>query len=397
MKTLFFCNLIPLKSGAFEALLAAIGVEFRKAGDEFVVVFAGEPVEPVAAALREAGVRWRLIEGWSEGHGREHAWHFVRPALALLRQERPDVAVVHFGNEFPTLAVSLLARLTLSPRPRWVWQQDQQIRDPGAVGRRLSRIRSLLLGVDRYVAVYDGGRRSLLKRGIPDGRISVIYNSIAPHAPLRSRGWLRAELGLAPQATLIVSTGSLIPRKRQDFVLRACARLKDRSVTDWRLLVIGDGPERQPLLALADQLGLKGRVHFLGLRSDVREILAEADVLVHASLAETCTYAITESMAAGIPAVVTEAGASREQIVSGITGHVLAAEDIEGFAARLAELVDDGASRLAMGQAAKQRWMERYRLEVAAGQYWTLYASLCRPGATSGDSATASSQGRRVP
>jgi glycosyltransferase involved in cell wall biosynthesis len=294
-----------------------------------------------------------------------------------------------------------------------VWEQDQQIQDPGKISRWASKLRIMGLSVDRYLAVYEGGRQSMLKRGIPAEKITVIHNSVAPYAPTRPKGWLRQELGagrsgqwalssgqgsekksdaqvaadvpaaeiesanqahrspfdfahgrpgtslrqgyvgqasnatmrnapyashltshVSPPEVLLITNGSLIPRKRIDFILRACAELTRKelpgcqvaallserpegslpSATEqpnslttvtlppWRLLIIGEGPERERLAALAAELGIAGRVHFLGLRNDVREILPECDIYLHAALAETCTYATTESMAAGIPA-----------------------------------------------------------------------------------------------
>lgn len=380
MKTLFFCNLIPVKTGAFEALLAAIGTEFAKTGDEFVVVFGGEPIVPVAQSLQAAGVRWQVLPHWADGPGREHAWRFVLPAVGLVRRERPDVTVVHFGNELPTLAASLLTRLWGGRHTRWVWQQDQQIRDPGRLGRHLSRIRLLAAGVDHFVAVYQGGRQSLIKRGIPEARIAVIPNSIAPFEPPRAPGWLRRELALPSDVILLVATSSLIARKRVDFLVRACAGLPAGIAADWRLLIIGEGPEREALVAEARQLGVDQRVHFLGLRNDVRAILAEADVMIHAALSEAFSYAITESMAAGIPAVVTEAGAAREQIEDGRSGFVVARDDLEGFTSRVGVLMADPARRRLMGAAARQRWMAHFRLDVCAERYHRLYQELSPMG-----------------
>ena len=359
-----------------------------------------------------------------------HPWGFVLPALRLLRQERPDVAVVHFGNELPTAATILLARLTGLGKIKWIWQQDQHIHDPGRIGKRLSRLRLLSFFADHFVAVYEGGRESMKKRGIPADKITVIHNSVAPHTPIRPKGWLRKELGIGPDEVLLVTNGSLIPRKRIDFILRACAELgrgggmvdgswlrveggsrgrgerqtlgtKEALPTDhcspttyhlppttyhlphttcppppWRLLVIGEGPERERLAALAAELGIAGRAHFLGLRNDVRDILAESDLYLHASLAEAGTYAICESMSVSIPGVVTEAGAAREQIIDGVTGWVLPPDDLEGFASRIELLMTESKTRCEMGRLAHKRWHERYRVEVAAEKFYELYARL---------------------
>ncbi|MEI8140554.1 MAG: glycosyltransferase [bacterium] len=436
---------------------------------------------------------------------RVRPWGFVLPALRLLRQERPDVAAVHFGNELPTLVVSLLSKVAMRNPPRWVWEQDQQIQDPGFIGKRLSRLRLLSLVADQFLAVYEGGRQSMLKRGIPAKKITVIHNSVALYTPTRPKGWLRQGLGMessgrlavsrgqsegnvggalraatdpsgntnlnmdvqdtqdkelgdsnpelscksctsmltpscpehviAPDEVLLITNGSLIPRKRIDFILKACAQLRGRKVPlgkgfiggrkgekgsleigfirenelehsnlsslpndtnetnlplslfpsnetnatnsplppPWRLLIIGEGPERDRLGALATELGIADRVHFLGLRNDVREILPECDIYLHASKAETCTYAVTESMAAGIPAVMLNAGAAKEQIENGKSGFVFDEVDPIPFAACLSELMADSDRRAEMGKLAKSRWEALFRVERAAACYHELY------------------------
>lgn len=384
VKTLFFCNLIPNKMGTFEKLLGRIGEECRRNADEFVAVFSGEPTPVVAEMLRSRGVRWQVLRQWADGPGRERSWGFVFPALRLLRRERPDVAVVHFGNELPTVAAIALSRLLGMRSVKWVWQQDQQIRDPGPVARSLSRLRIVGAFVDRLVAVYEGGRDSFLKRNIPRDRITVIHNSVPPYSPARPPSWLREELGIRDDEVILVTVGSLIPRKRIDFLLRVCATMggdtrreaTGSSLPTWRLLVVGEGAERKSLELLAGQLGIADRVHFLGLRQDVREIMDVADIYLHASSAETCTYAVTESMAAGIPAVVLNAGAAREQIEDGMSGYVLEKADVVPFAACVRDLMTDKGKRESMGRMAQERWKSRFLLDAAAVKYQRLYHSL---------------------
>lgn len=375
-KTLFFCNLIPLKTGAYEKLLESLGREFRKEGDELVLVFSGEPIVPVAESLRAAGIRWHILKEWADGPGVERAWGFVLPALRLLRLERPDVAVVHFGNELPALVTILLSRLMGMGKVKWVWQQHQQVRDPNCVTKFISRLRLHGFFTHHFVAVYEGGRESMRKRGIPLEKITVIYNSVTPYTTTRQKGWLRQELGIGPEDVILVTIGSLIPRKRIDFLLRACAQLTSHpsTLSPWHLLVIGEGPERQRLLELAGELGIVDRLHFLGMRNDVREILPECDIYLHASRAETCTYAVTEAMAAGIPAVMLDAGAAKEQIQNGVSGYVLEKEDSQAFAARVDELMSDVTKRTEMGRMAFSQWREKFTM---AGTI-SAYRRLCR-------------------
>ncbi len=375
MKTLFFCNLYPRKQGAFEQMLGALGAEFRRRGDRLVLALAGEPIAPVAAAWQEEGIRWCIVKGWNTPDDHVRPWRFCLPAVRLLRREQPDVAVVHFGNELPALAVSVAWRMA-GGGPRWVWQQDQRIQDPSRVATHASRIRMLTWGFDRFVAVYEGGRRSLLLRGVPNARVAVIHNSAPEYVPVRSAGWLRKELGLPEDSVAALTVASLLPRKRVDFLLRVFADVPAQLPP--HLVVAGDGPEGDALRRLAHERGIARQVHFLGLRQDVREIMPECDFLVHAAEAEACSYAIIESMATGIPAVVTDAGAAREQIEDGVTGFVLEPHDLQGFTKRVAALAVDASLRQRLGAAAHERWDKRYRTEVAARRYHELYRSLTR-------------------
>jgi glycosyltransferase involved in cell wall biosynthesis len=375
LKTLFFCNLVPGKVGAFERLLATLGQEFSRGGDDLVLALAGEPIPAVADSLREQSVAWHVVEGW-DNDGKVRPWAFCLPALRLLRMVKPDVAVVHFGNELPSLAAALMSAVVVRKRTRWIWQQDQAIRDPSDAARIISRIRLLSLFFSRFVAVYEGGRTSLLRRGIPAGRIDLIPNSTGDHGPAGEPGRLRRSLSLPEDAVLLVSVGSMIARKRQRFILRAMARLRNRIDTRVDLLLLGEGPEKDDLQDLTHKLGLDRNVHFLGSRNDVRDILPQADVLVHASLREACAYGIIEAMCAGLPAVVTEAGAAREQIVQGQSGYVVGKDDIEGFVDHLSELVAGRDLRECFGRAARERWQDHYRVEASARKYYELYRRL---------------------
>jgi glycosyltransferase involved in cell wall biosynthesis len=371
MKTLLFCNLVPRKNGSFERFLVELAVRFRQSDDTLVFAFAGEPVAQVAGALGAEGARWVVISGWSDGFA-EHPWRFCVPALQLLREHRPDVAVVHFGNEMPSLVVNLLAPLLGCRGVKWVWQQDQQIAPPSMLTSRLSRIRLLSPVFDRFVAVYDGGRASLVARGVPPEKMAVILNSVADYAPRREEGWLRRELGIPRDSSVLLSVGSLVPRKRHEFLLRAMERVPAGT----HLVLVGDGPLRETLRQQSRSMGIADRVHVLGLRDDARDVLCEVDVYVHSAISEGSVYALAESMCAGKPAVVTDAGAAREQIADGVSGYVVGPADLDGFAARVAELARDQGKREEMGKEARRRWDAMFRVKTQATQYHMLYRAL---------------------
>ncbi|MDP6526563.1 MAG: glycosyltransferase family 4 protein [Kiritimatiellia bacterium] len=374
MKVLFFCNLVPGKQGSFEDLLTALGWEFKRHGDELVLVLAGKPIPQVAESFLEAGLRWHVIPDWTADPDEVNPWAFFSPAVNLLVEEHPDVAVVHFGNELPSLAACILGRLK-GVHAKWVWQQDQQMSDPGVLTAVASKIRLLSAAFDHFVAVYDGGKQSMVLRGIAEHRITVVNNSTMARSTNRTAEQVRNNLGVREKALIAVSVASLIPRKRLDFIIKAFADAGSAS-QNAILLVIGDGSERQSLQSLVSELKLEKAVKFLGLRNDVRDILAAGEMFVHSATAEACSYAILESMAAGIPALVTDSGAAREQISDGESGFVVERDDFETFTKLLQQLLSDADSRHKMGEAARARWHDRYRTEVSAKKYYDLYRSL---------------------
>jgi glycosyltransferase involved in cell wall biosynthesis len=414
MTTLFFCNLKPDKTGAFERVLADLGRVHHSHDDRCVLAIASEPMTEVADWFRKAGIDWHVIPGW--GSERVRPWAFIMPALHLLRLERPDVAVVHFGNELPSLMLSLLAPLFGVRGVRWVWQQDQQMVPPGVVTRWVSRIRLLGLRFNHFVAVYEGGRAAMVARGISADRISVVHNGVMDPEPEKNRDQVRREvvsgqwaesqvnmdrqdiqdkgnesrssessckscasmlnpsLDTKDQELLLMNVGSLIPRKRQAFLVAVFADLiREIKVPELRLLLIGEGPDRAQLENQVKALGLQDRVTFPGKRNDVARLLCGADVFVHAAVAEGCAYALSEAMAAGVPLVVTEAGAAREQVSEGVNGFVVGPEDRAMFKERLGELIRNMPLRERMGVASRGRWAKGFRVEDQARAYWEIY------------------------
>lgn len=376
MKVLFLCNLVPDKLGAFESFLVALGQRFGEHNDALYVVFAGEPIHEVSQCLSEAHVSWRTVSGWSEPHGETRPWRVVGTGLSIIRREKPDVVAVHFGNELPIILLIVLARLFVRKHIKWIWHQRQQIVDPSKVTRRLSQIRFASLVFDHFVVSYEGARKSLALRGIPEDQISVIYNAVNDYTPRRQRGWLRKDLKVPDDSILIANVGWLVRRKRILLSLQAFANASQPFGNPSHLLIVGQGPEEEVLRKTARELGVEDRIHFLGQRQDVQDILADSDILIHSSIAETCTNVVLESMSVGIPAVIMDAGAAREQIADGISGFVVPATDTAGLTERLRSLMINHEMRTSFGKEARKRWEEMFRLVVSTEKHHFLYQTL---------------------
>jgi glycosyltransferase involved in cell wall biosynthesis len=139
--------------------------------------------------------------------------------------------------------------------------------------------------------------------------VHVVLNGVSPSSLLHST--LRSELGIGGDAVIICAAGRLEERKGFDVLLHAFAL---GSVSDAHLVIAGEGSAEGALRALSDSLGVSGRVHFLGFRSDMDNVLVGADVFVLSSRIEGMANVMLEAMAADCLIVATDISGVREAI-----------------------------------------------------------------------------------
>lgn len=196
----------------------------------------------------------------------------------------------------------------------------------------------------------------------PAGRVHVLPNHVdvdrfADPAP---RTVTRRALGLPGDAAVLITVGELTTRKSTDLVVRQLPRLaRERDV---RLLVVGQGAEEEAWRALARDLGVADRVRFLGFRSDVPDLLAASDVLVHPARVEGFGYAVAEAMAAGLPVVATNASSLPELVEDGGTGLLFPPGDGDALAAALETYLADPERRRRDGERGRERATREFAL-----------------------------------
>lgn len=164
----------------------------------------------------------------------------------------------------------------------------------------------------------------------------------------------REELGLGPEDRLLLYMGRVAREKSLDFLLEAFAGAAARDPR-LRLAVIGDGPERPALEALAGSLGLAGKAHFLGYRprGDLRHYLAAARAFVFASQTETQGLVLLEAQASGLPVVAVRASGVNEAVAPEVGGVLVDPGDREAFSREMGLLAEDDARRARLSQGAR--------------------------------------------
>ncbi len=288
---------------------------------------------------------------------------------------RPDV--VHFFLPDSYLVggpLAVLARIRprlMSRRSLNAYQSDK----PGfiaATERALHRRMDLVLGNSEAVV-----RQLVETEGVPRARCRLLYNGIeTPPPDARGRARLRTALGIDDDTIVLSMVANLIPYKGHADLLRACARLGNE--TRWTLLIVGNDPAGigGALRQQAAAAGIAGRMRFLGRRDDVPALLAASDIGILASHQEGFSNAILESMAAGLPMVVTDVGGNAEAVADGETGIVAPARDPAALAAAIARLLENAALRARMGEAGRRRVRERFSLDACVSRYEALYDAL---------------------
>ncbi|MBO3461302.1 glycosyltransferase family 4 protein [Aetokthonos hydrillicola Thurmond2011] len=219
------------------------------------------------------------------------------------------------------------------------------------------------------IAVSEKIKKELLDIGVPDKSIHVILNGVDlqeffPGEPSRSK------LGLPEGVPLAVFVGDIRSnRKNLDTVLYALTK-----VQDLHLAVVGS-LEGSPYPELAQKLQLGGRVHFLGFRRDVAQIMQAVDLFVFPSRYEACTLVLLEAMATGLP-VITASTAGGAEIVTPDCGVVLSdSEDTNALAEALSKLISNHDQRKRMGEAARHV-AQQHSWASKAASYVNLFESI---------------------
>ncbi len=214
---------------------------------------------------------------------------------------------------------------------------------------------------DVLVAVAEGVKAHLMAQGIAGGKIPVLYYGVdlekyAHPLPIAAA---KARLGLAPGVLTVGVVASLQERKGHRFLLEAMASLGDR-FGPFAALFLGEGEEETALRALAKGLGLENRVHFLGFRDEVREIVAACDVVALPSRKEGLSIAVMEAMALERPVIATQIAGMPELVRDGETGLLVPPFETGPLAEALARLLGDSELRASLAESGRRFLEEKF-------------------------------------
>ena len=236
-----------------------------------------------------------------------------------------------------------------------------------------------LRSFNHIIAVSSQIQRDMKKLGIPNSKMSLILNgidveSISSSAPdLKHIG---TSFGIKENTVVIASLSSLTPEKGIDVLLNAIGnirRMPDIPELSFKVLVIGDGPERERLEGMITDLELNEFVTMVGHRSDARELLKLVDIFVLPSRNEGLPISLLEAMASNCGVIATDVGEVSSVITKPNHGVLVKANDVEGVSLAISDLLKDHEKLELLKNNSYQRVKEKFSAFEMTRQYCEIY------------------------
>jgi len=299
--------------------------------------------EPVRAELARCGIPHDLVRLW--GDLNPFGFHSL---IRLFRRERPDAVILTKQREYWMGGIAArraghpLVALRLGLRRRLV--EDNKRRK---VFGSLS---------DLVIVNSDVIRDELaLTPWFDVSKVRVLHNGVSsdPADPGAGRAAFR-ELGVPGGARVICGAGRLTNQKGFDHLIDAFAEVAAER-EDVHLVILGEGGKREELEARARASGVDDRIHLVGHREDVRDIIAAVDIYALSSVNEGMANTLLEAMSVGAPIVATEVSGTAEAVTDGVEALVVPPADVAALSNALARLLEDSELARRTGAAAMAR------------------------------------------
>ena len=329
--------------------------------NRFDVTVAAHGPGPLEDAARVAGVRFVPLKHVRRPIAPVHDVLGLVELIRLFRRERPDI--VHASSSKAGVLGRLAAFVAGVPVRIFTVHGWAFAAYDGFAGR-------LYLWADRVVrplttlvicVSHRERELGLRKRACASERSVVVHNAVDVRA-------FRVAVthGEPPQ---IISVGRFAYPKDYVTLVRAMASVE----SDFRAILVGDGPDQPALANEVRRLGLAPNVTLLGARSDVPELLAGADVFVLSSRSEGLPMSVLEAMAAGLPVVATDVGGVSELVLEGETGLLVPRDETTALAQALERLLRDEDLRRRMAASARARVVREFDLTSFQEAHVELY------------------------
>ena len=270
-----------------------------------------------------------------------------------------DFDIIHAHYAAPQGFLGLLLKYTKRrPLVITVHGSDITVLSKSSVFRPI--LRFVLKNADRVIAVSAFLKREVEKLGVSEGKVEVIYGGVT----ISKEGEAFDMPG-----KVIAFVGSLVPQKGVDTLIESVKGIK---IKDTNLAIVGGGPERKGLEALAAGMG---NIQFLGRREGLKDILTKSDVLVLPSREEGFGLVLLEAMALGTPVVATNVGGIPEIVEDRVSGILVEKDNPEQLASAISKVLEDEELRKAITENGREK-AKRFTWEKMGNEIDRLYEDI---------------------
>ncbi|EKO5124749.1 glycosyltransferase family 4 protein [Vibrio fluvialis] len=341
---------------------AEMFIEMAKLGHEVTIMTQGDA--EYVPRFRDNGVK--IIDCYPK---KKICLNTIKTLRHALHQERYDVVYAMNSKTIPNAAFACIG-----------FKHTKLVSYRGTVGglyrhdptAYLTHLHPRIDGISCVAqAVTDDVRQHVWKRA---DKVVTIYKG-------HDIAWYQAQpanlsaLGLPDDAFSAICIANARPSKGVHVLLESAKQLAP--LPNLHLLLVGRDMDTEQNLKLAEASGMRDRIHFLGYRKDVPELLAASQVQVQPSISgEGLPKTIIEAMAMGIPSVVTTTGGGKELLIDGETGFVVPVNDASAIADKIQWLYASEQHRQEMGRKAQQRMIKDFSCQESAQQHLDFFQSL---------------------
>jgi glycosyltransferase involved in cell wall biosynthesis len=237
--------------------------------------------------------------------------------------------------------------------------------------------RTVLRNYAAVAAVSDEVKQRLLKSGVREDKIHLVRNGIDLRPFDNARPSLRNDS--TSGHSIVGLIGRLSIEKGVDIFLQAAAQVLVE-LPSTKFIVVGEGPDRDKLESLIDELKIRQSVSMLGRRDDMPAIYASLDIMVSASRQEGLPMAVLEGMASSLPLVATPAGDVPTVVLDGRTGVMVPLEDAASLASAVVALLRNPEQRKHLGAAARRRIEDEFSADRMTADYLRVYEAAASRG-----------------
>lgn len=313
-------------------------------------------------ALRQRGLKYHDVKFYS--------WYqvpqMVFKVANLIKKEKFDIVHTHMLKA--TIVGQMAAKMAGTAKKVLTRHYTADLVTHNSVIK--SADRRLTRAADGIISISDAVRADMLNEGVSASKITIVYNGID------LKPFENVEVKPIDSGEFVIGTvGSLTARKGQRHLIKAMPAVLSKH-SGARLVIIGEGPEKNSLETLITELGLKDKVTLMGFQKDVASALSKLDLYVHPSVSEPFGIAVLEAMAARKCVIATGVDGVLEIVSDGKNGILVPPKDPASLAAAICGLIEAPAKMAELVENARKKVEEDFSIEKTVSEYQIFYKDI---------------------